>query len=221
MILIKCWIYDLDKSLTWKKKSTKKIPVNPNNCSGSWWVLLWYRQNPNADSMIIRSCRSSWPFSKTHSLCHVWYLSLCSSVALIFWGVLSLLCASFLSQPLLLDWRFHLNSRAFESYQAHITWMGAFWNPVPSLATTSFFSQLPFSLFLHNKVIILGPGQDSQCTLTLCSIMNHSYSCCALLTWLQLRFHKVTKFLNKFQAVESLWEEHCSPHSHLPQQKLN
>lgn len=95
----------------WHEKTTiREIPVNPNNCSDSQWMLLWYRQNPNADSVIVRFCRSSWPFSKTHSLCRVWYLSLCSWVALIFWGPLSLLCVAFLSWPLLLDWKFHLNS---------------------------------------------------------------------------------------------------------------
>lgn len=72
------------------------------------------------------------------------------------------------------------------------------------------FSQPPFSLFLQSS-----ESRSGLLQWTLCSTTSHSYSCCALLLWLQL----INSWINSRQWMKALWEEYCFPHSHLVEAK--
>lgn len=173
-----------------KKKKPKKLkPTNKENPCKAKQLLwfLWCRQTPSADSgIIIRCCRSSWPFSPTHSLCCVWYflspLIFCLSCVLLSSHSLCCWTRGFMSIP----WQ-----KAFEPYQANTTWMGAFWN-----CSHISFSQSPFSLFLQSS-----KSRSGLFPMNTESLLNHKpflqLLCFAYVTATQ-------KFLNKFFCEKSM-----------------
>lgn len=167
--------FEMEKNQKTPNQLRKKITVRPSNCCGSWRAFLWCRETPSAASgIIIRFCRSSWPFSPAHSLCCVWYIL--SLPGLPLFSVSPVCC-------------FPLTASAAGSGISCESLVKRYLNLPRQIArewvhfaicSQPSFSQAPLFLQSSESRSALFPVNTDSV------LQSHSYSCCALLLWLQL-----------------------------------